>query len=88
MLQLSLPEEFKTELQKTIGEAYKSALEEARRDSGLKEYLTKQQTMEYLSCANNTLMAMVETGLPMYRIGSKIYFGRKQINDYVLQHQV
>lgn len=89
MLQLHLPEEFSTELKKTISDAYKDAIEQSRRDLSINvEFLTKQNTMELYDISNNTLMNWVQNGLEMYKINSKIYFKRQNINNYIEKHRI
>lgn len=90
MIQLGLPEEFTEQLKKTIGEAYKSAIEQSRKDRGINaEYLSKQQVMELYDVSNNTLMQWTAAeGLPMFKVGGKIYFSRKKINNFIEKHQV
>lgn len=53
------------------------------------EYLSKQQAMELYGISNNTLMTeWVSKGLSYFKIGNKIYFKRKEINNFIEQHQI
>lgn len=90
MLQIQLSEELSEEFKKTIEEAYKSAIEQSRRDAGVNvEYLSKQQTMELYGISNNTLMIeWVSKGLSYFKIGNKIYFKRKEINNFIELHKI
>lgn len=90
MMQLQLPKEFSEELEKTIGEAYKNAIEQSRKDAGINvEYLSKRQVMELYDISNNTLMDVwVSNGLEIFRVSGKIYFSRKKINQFIEQHKI
>lgn len=90
MLQIQLSEELSEEFKRTIEEAYKSAIEQSRKDASVNvEYLSKQQTMELYGISNNTLMTeWVSKGLSYFKIGNKIYFKRKEINNFIELHKI
>lgn len=89
-LKLQMPEEFAEELNKNIQLVYEEAIETARRDVGvIREYLNIQEVCKMLGISRNTLTNnYFEKGLPKYKIESKIFVKKTELNDFISKHQI
>lgn len=89
MIQLSLPEEFSEELNRSIKKIYIETIQEAKRDAGInKEYLTITEATELIGISRNTLTTWLENGLPKYKIDRKQYIKKSELYKFIDRHQV
>lgn len=89
-LQLELPQSFYTALQDELKDLYVSTMEEAKRDVGImREYLSVREACQFVSVSNNTFMNnFIGEGLPVYKIGSKQYIKKSELNNFISQHRI
>lgn len=90
MLQVNLPEEFEEEFKRSIRGLYQETIQQAQNDYAyMKEFLTIQETCELLQVSRKTLTTnFLERGLPLYKIESKQYLKKSEINQFIEKHQI
>ncbi|MDK6804243.1 helix-turn-helix domain-containing protein [Aerococcus sp. UMB7834] len=89
MLQFELPDQFQTELTNSLRTVYREAIEQAQRDCAVtRELLTTDEASEMYSVSRNTITEKwhKEKGLPLYKVGNKLYVDRKEMNDFIKAH--
>ena len=90
-LTLELPQEFYEELHQQIKDVYLAAVEEARADAEISsQWLTVPEARKRLDgIVHNSFKANYEdAGLPVYKIGSKRYVDKDELNDFIRQHRI
>lgn len=89
VLQFELPETFNDQLKATLICIYREAMEEAKRDCAItREMLTIDEVAKLYNTSRNTITEKwhKELGLPLSKLGNKIYVERKILNDFIRAH--
>lgn len=89
-LQLEIPQEFYAQLQNELKDIYVATMEQARREFGFsKEFLTIKEACSLVSVSNNTFVNnFISNGLSTYKIGSKVYVKKSELNNFISQHRI
>lgn len=86
---LQITDDFTEELQKSIQDIYHQTLQQARRDAGASiEYMTRNQVMEVFEVSNNTLTNWISKGLPVVKVGQKVFFKKSDLYDFFERHKI
>ncbi|MDK6856160.1 helix-turn-helix domain-containing protein [Aerococcus sanguinicola] len=89
VLQFELPEDFNNQLKASLIYIYRDAMEEAKRDCAVtREMLTIDEVAKMYSTSRNTIIENwhKQLGLPLSKLGNKIYIERKVLNDFIRAH--
>lgn len=88
MLQFELPEQFEEQLNGSLQQLYKEAIQQARFDASItKEWLSYKVIMETLGISRTTIDKWVSEGLPLYKIGQINFINRDELNDFIRKHK-
>lgn len=89
-LKIQLDDTLENEVLKTIKTLYTEAITTAREDVGIyKEFLTLNEACEVLDVSKSTFIRnFIDEGLPTFKIGTKIYVDKKQLNTFIRQNQI
>jgi len=89
-LQIKLDDSLEDEFKRSIQEIYKTAIDEARRDAGLlKEFLTLQEASELMEVSKSTFIRnFIDEGLDIYKIASKTYVKKSELNQFIENHKI
>ncbi|KAA9301934.1 MULTISPECIES: helix-turn-helix domain-containing protein [Aerococcus] len=89
VLQFELPKDFNDQLKASLIYLYRDAMEEAKRDCAVtREMLTIDEACSMYNTSRNTITEKwhKEMGLPLSKLGNKIYIERKVLNDFIRAH--
>ncbi|KAA9218645.1 MULTISPECIES: helix-turn-helix domain-containing protein [Aerococcus] len=89
VFQLEIPEDFQDQFKESLVYLYREAMEEARRDCAItREMLTVEEVCKMYKTSRNTITENwhKELGLPLNKLGNKIYVERKVLNDFIRSH--
>lgn len=84
MASIQIPDEYFIEIKTMIYQASLEALENAKKSASInKRYLSKKETMEYLSISYITLQKWIDSGLPLVKISNKHFIDLKDLHEFM-----
>lgn len=84
-IKLPIPDEYFSEIKSMIFQVSLEAIENAKQSASInKRYLSKKETMEYLSCSYVTLQNMIDDlGLPLVKVNNKHYVDLNDLHKFM-----
>ncbi|MDQ0352470.1 hypothetical protein J2R98_002314 [Alkalibacillus filiformis] len=87
MMQIPVTDEFKQAYASLFYDLSKEAFEAAKRDTGIKRYLTKQETCEWIGVSFTYLQKMERMGLPTVQLENKTLIDKLDVIEFMNKHK-
>ena len=87
MMQIPVPDEFKQQYSSLFYELSKEAFEAAKRDSGIRRYMTKSEACEWIGISFTHFQKLERAGLPTINAGGKVLVDREDIVAFMNKHK-
>lgn len=87
-LKIPIPESFNDDLREMLRETAREVIRETmKHEIKLKDWLSVQEVQELFDLSPNTVSAWFRSGLPVSVVGQKRYVSKKNLDEFLANHQ-
>ena len=87
-LKIPIPESFNDDLREMLRAAAREVIQETvKQEIKLKDWLSVQEVQALFDLSPNTFSAWVRGGLPVSYVGQKRYVSKKNLDEFLANHQ-